>query len=360
MCHSKRCATDAPGRAEILIVEESEQLHGTVSRALRRHGFHCHLVRGALEARRALERSPHDVVLCDAAMSGGSGLEFVTYLRATFPRVAVVMLSTIGEIDLARSALELGVYGWVIKPLDAGQVLIAVTNALIRARLETQSTNYEQRLDNSVRQRTSELEAVVAALELSQDRLRYTADHDELTGLLNRRRFEEELARELARADRYSVRGAVLNLDVDNFKLVNDCFGHAAGDEVLRSVAAALAHRSRASDVVARVGGDEFGVLLRAVGASEARAVADQLLEAVHHALEAVADNPLRLTASIGVAIFEGLCTDRAELLLAADVAMYEAKNRGRDRVVVSMGAHGSLVAGGRAADDSAAHARRY
>ena len=92
-----------------------------------------------------------------------------------------------------------------------------------------------------------------------EERLRHMADHDQLTGLFNRRRFDEQLKRELARAGRYAENSAVLSLDVDNFKGINDSAGHAAGDAVLVHVARVLAERSRAADVVARLGGDEIG-----------------------------------------------------------------------------------------------------
>ncbi|MGB8877435.1 MAG: diguanylate cyclase, partial [Solirubrobacteraceae bacterium] len=110
-----------------------------------------------------------------------------------------------------------------------------------------------------------------------EERLRHMADHDQLSGLFNRRRFEEELKRELARAGRYAAdHSAVLSIDIDNFKGINDSTGHAAGDAVLAHVAGVLGHRSRASDVVARLGGDEFAVLLSSVGPDDARTAAEQ------------------------------------------------------------------------------------
>jgi len=93
-------------------------------------------------------------------------------------------------------------------------------------------------------------------------RLEYVVDHDFLTGLMNRRRFEEELTRETVRATRYGNSGAVLLLDIDNFKDINDTFGHRAGDDVLKGVAGLLRERLRDTDLIARVGGDEFAVLL--------------------------------------------------------------------------------------------------
>ena len=174
-----------------------------------------------------------------------------------------------------------------------------------------------------------------------EERLRHLADHDQLTGLYNRRRFEEELKRELARTGRYDSHGAVLSVDVDNFKSINDSAGHAAGDAVLIEVAALLMRRFRSSDVVGRLGGDEFAVLLPAVGVDEARAAAQDLLATIHNLGAVFGGKPLRVTVSVGVAAFESDDATASELLTGADLAMYAAKAQGRDRVVVYTASEG-------------------
>ena len=130
-----------------------------------------------------------------------------------------------------------------------------------------------------------------------EQRLRHLADHDQLTGLYNRRRFEEELKHELARAGRYHSHGAVLSIDIDNFKSINDSAGHAAGDAVLTEVASVLERRFRSSDVLARLGGDEFAVLLRAVEVDEARAAAENLLTAIHNSNAVFGGRAIQLLA---------------------------------------------------------------
>jgi diguanylate cyclase (GGDEF)-like protein/PAS domain S-box-containing protein len=177
-----------------------------------------------------------------------------------------------------------------------------------------------------------------------EQRLRHLADHDPLTNLVNRRRFEEELSLELTRAQRYESRGAVVCLDLDNFKLVNDTGGHAAGDALIIEVAAALVDRLRSTDMVARLGGDEFGVLLRSAGREEAQTAAAQLLDVLHKCAVVVEGQPHRATASIGVALFESQGAEADEVLVAADLAMYEAKARGHDRVVIYTLAEGHVA----------------
>jgi diguanylate cyclase (GGDEF)-like protein/PAS domain S-box-containing protein len=168
-----------------------------------------------------------------------------------------------------------------------------------------------------------------------EERLRHMADHDQLTGLLNRRRFDEQLKRELARAGRYAAHSAVLSIDIDNFKGINDSAGHAAGDAVLIQVARVLTNRFRSTDDLARLGGDEFAVLLSAVDVAEARAAAEDLLAEIRNSPATYGGKPFRISASIGVTAFESDDATAGEVLVNADLAMYAAKTAGRDRVVV-------------------------
>ena len=161
-------------------------------------------------------------------------------------------------------------------------------------------------------------------------RLEYVLNHDFLTGLLNRRQFELEVTKEAERAARYGVPGAVLLIDIDNFKDVNDTFGHRAGDDVLKGVAGLLKLRLRHTDLIARVGGDEFAALLTQTDAGRAQVVADEVVKALARETAVLADQSIHITASVGVAMFDGL-TD-VEVLAYADIAMYEAKETGRNR----------------------------
>ena len=171
-----------------------------------------------------------------------------------------------------------------------------------------------------------------------EGQLRYLADHDPLTGLFNRRRFAQELERELASARRYGSGGALLVIDLDNFKYMNDSAGHAAGDELIRVVASVLRKKLRSTDYLARLGGDEFAVLLPHASPDDATAVAKGLIEVIRTGVSLVTEHgPQRTSASIGVAPFRDLSqgTGAEEILIEADIAMYDAKEAGRDRFVV-------------------------
>jgi diguanylate cyclase (GGDEF)-like protein/PAS domain S-box-containing protein len=167
-----------------------------------------------------------------------------------------------------------------------------------------------------------------------ETQLKHLADHDALTELYNRRRFEEELTEYSDYAKRYKESGAVLLLDLDRFKYVNDTHGHKAGDEVIRAVGHALLSQLRQTDVVARLGGDEFAVLLKNVEREEAERVANQLLDIVKRR-ELPLQGRATMTTSIGIALFdEDVISEN--LLVNADLAMYEAKDAGGNRYEVA------------------------
>jgi diguanylate cyclase (GGDEF)-like protein/PAS domain S-box-containing protein len=180
--------------------------------------------------------------------------------------------------------------------------------------------------------------SVTQVLDISERRhfeeqLHYLADHDPLTGLYNRRRFETELERTLDQARARDGSAALLVLDLDGFKLVNDRFGHAVGDDLVTHIGGVLRQSVRKSDFVARLGGDEFAIILRDCSREQATEVAEKVLDAIRtRGVVATAAATARVTTSIGIAIFGPGCTVTAdELALGADGAMYEAKADGRN-----------------------------
>lgn len=164
----------------------------------------------------------------------------------------------------------------------------------------------------------------------NEARLLYLADHDPLTGCYNRRRFHEELERLLDASKRYGNKGALLYLDLDHFKYLNDTCGHQAGDNLLLLVVDELRKLLRSSDIIARLGGDEFAIAMQNVDESEATSAAER----INRQLESLVYPGLginhRISASIGIALFPRDGTDAKELLVNADIAMYQAKEQGR------------------------------
>lgn len=167
-----------------------------------------------------------------------------------------------------------------------------------------------------------------------EERLVQLANLDPLTGLLNRRRFNEEMESYLALARNFNLRGAVLLLDLDLFKYINDSLGHRAGDELLRRVSQLLRNQARETDIVARLGGDEFAFLLPYTG-TEASFIADRILDTLRHEQVLAGGRTLNVTGSIGITYFPDHGVTPEDLLAQADVAMYKAKEAGRNTYAV-------------------------
>jgi len=174
----------------------------------------------------------------------------------------------------------------------------------------------------------------VTAQKRAEDELRRMATHDQLTGLLNRGELRTRAIGEARRATRMGSPLSVAMLDIDHFKLVNDRFGHAAGDEALRHVALLLARNTRSYDLVGRWGGEEFLLLLPESSAAAAARIAERVRAAFVEEPFLLPDlTPYPLTVSLGVATLDRETLSVDELVARADAAMYEAKRAGRDRV---------------------------
>jgi diguanylate cyclase (GGDEF)-like protein/PAS domain S-box-containing protein len=178
--------------------------------------------------------------------------------------------------------------------------------------------------------------ADISATRLAEERLYRMAHHDPLTGLPNRQLMMDRLRIAIEQAKRHRSRMAILFIDLDKFKAINDSLGHAAGDELLRVVAARMQGCVRSVDTVARLGGDEFVVVLDAIGEREDVAgIAHKILEAVAQPIPLTgADTTITTSASIGIALFPEAAGSVDQLIRAADAAMYEAKSLGRDKFV--------------------------
>ncbi len=164
------------------------------------------------------------------------------------------------------------------------------------------------------------------------EKLAHMADHDPLTGLANRRRFDEMLQAHLQRCERYGPEGAVLLLDLDDFKEVNDTLGHDAGDELLVAVGLLLKAALRGSDVVARLGGDEFAILLPEADEAAAETVAQTIVEKLRAYTATLEGARRRVTASVGVVTMEAAAHQSMDVLALADMTMYDAKDAGRNQ----------------------------
>jgi two-component system CheB/CheR fusion protein len=170
----------------------------------------------------------------------------------------------------------------------------------------------------------------ISIVKESQKRIEYLATHDELTGLPNRALYMDRLKQALAKASRSKTQLAVMFVDVDNFKIINDSMGHDVGDLLIRQVAGRLSDCVRAGDTVARFGGDEFTILLENTRPAEISATASRIVNelSLPHVLE---ERKVHTTVSVGICVYPDDGTDIQTLLKNADVAMYRAKDNGKN-----------------------------
>ncbi|HEV7461929.1 MAG TPA: EAL domain-containing protein [Solirubrobacteraceae bacterium] len=253
------------------------------------------------EARRQVRELDAACVLLDLSLPDAVGLEAVTQMQAAAPDIPIVVLSGIEDESLALRAVAHGAQDYLIKG-RVDEVLIS----------------------RSIRYAIERKRAEVA--------LAHQALHDPLTGLPNRALFLDRLEQALARARRSPVGIAVLFLDLDRFKVVNDSLGHEAGDRLLVDVAHRLRDVVRPGDTVARFGGDEFTILCDVRGEHDAVLIAERVAAAVE-APFTLDDNEAFLTASLGIALTTEHEAARGEALIRdADAAMYRAKERGKSR----------------------------
>jgi diguanylate cyclase (GGDEF)-like protein len=180
-------------------------------------------------------------------------------------------------------------------------------------------------------------EVVLGALdraERTDTELRYLADHDSLTGLLNRRRFRAELDQYVSFSARYGGQGAVMIIDIDGLKAVNDALGHHGGDNLLRQVADVMRERVRTTDIVARLSGDEFAVLMPQTDIAGALQLGEDLRAQAAETAMPAPDGP-GATISVGITMFGGRGVGAEAVLVAADQAMYRAKEEGRNQIAL-------------------------
>jgi diguanylate cyclase (GGDEF)-like protein len=223
--------------------------------------------------------------------------------------------------------------------LTIGRLLRVSVDRLVDGAARFASGDRDHRIDVQVppelHRVAEEFNHMILRIRDSEAALADLARRDRLTGLLNRRAYDEAIADALARRQRLNEDVAILLLDIDHFKRINDTHGHVAGDEVLRAIAATVTAQVRQIDKVCRLGGEEFVVILQDANRSAAAIMAERIRGAIEHNPVPVDATPIAVTVSIGVANVDD-DGDAATLLERADAALYDAKQGGRNRVVIA------------------------
>lgn len=300
----------------VLIIDDSEAVREKIMKTLESRGLFSRFYQAedGLDGFKKLLASPVDIVLCDLEMPRMDGFKFLGMMKGR-PEVSdtpVIILTGNDDRELKVKGLDQGACDFITKPFDPEELV-----ARMRVHLKIKHLQDDLKRSNEL------------LLELSNT--------DHLTGLFNRRFLMESLDKEFQRSRRKDGQLALLMLDIDHFKRVNDTHGHLQGDVVLQKVAIHIQKELRSYDVAARYGGEEFVAVLPDTSLKEAFNVADRIRLSVQGMRFAGSLADERITVSLGVAMYPSpYYEDIDGLLRAADNALYQAKERGRNRVIVS------------------------
>lgn len=311
-----RVARDRP-RPRILIADDDTQVR-TVLRELLRHDYACRDVSSAEEALQLLGAEEFALVLSDITMGGLSGMDMLPRVAEIAPDTLVVMISAEQKIESAIRAMRTGAFDYITKPFILEHVEAAVFRALEHQRLRREKRRHEEYLEELLSQRTAELD--------------HASYHDQQTGLPNRVLFEDRLAQALTLDSGGADSSALLLLDLDGFKTINELLGYQVGDRLLREVAERLCDCVGESVTVARFGGDEFALLVpRVASARDAIRVAHQVREGLRPSFK-VKGHELYVRASIGISLSPGDGRDAETLLRHTGAALRRARQQGGNR----------------------------
>ena len=271
------------------------------------HGFEFEHADRLSKGLKILDRGETDVVLLDITLPDSQGLETFTKVYTHFPDVPILVMTNLDDETFAVKAVQEGAQDYLVK----GRVDSSLLVRSIRYAIERHRTLKE--------------------LKKAQLRMQHLALHDKLTNLPNRQLFLDILGKSVARAEREGKMVAVLFLDLDGFKRVNDDFGHMVGDLLLQSVAKRLKNCMRESDMVARVGGDEFVIIVDSIhSVKDVTKVSEKIVQEISR-IFLLEGKELFVTASIGISLYPHDSLGIESLVKNADFAMYIAKRQGKN-----------------------------
>ena len=297
----------------VLIVEDDREIREMVALMVRGMGYAIVTAATGREAIARLREQSADIVLLDLMMPEMDGFEFCRAVQSdpSLRDLHIIITSARDTLEDKVKGLELGAADYLTKPFS-------LTELQARIKVGERIVRYQK------------------TLQEQQSQLEHLAREDALTGLANRRRFEERAKEECLRAQRYHHPLSVLLADLDHFKSINDTYGHAFGDAVLKDIGQTLLRHCRTSDLCARHGGEEFAILLPETELIEAYKVAERLCAAVRNLVFTQPSGIMHVTVSFGAAsINHDRVQTLEELLEQADQALYAAKRNGRDRVEI-------------------------
>jgi len=329
----------------VLVVDDSKVIRTAIREILEIGNLQVMEACDGKEALKSISDNLPDLVLLDVVMPKIDGISVLKALRKKYSKVQlpIILVTSQGSPRDMVQALDLGANDYVTKPIDFDVLWARLSNQLMQKQASEYLRSAQYSLEKQIKERTAELKLSNEKLEkeievrlLTENKLQKQASFDELTGLPNRSLASDRLHHTLIKAKRYNLKPSVAFLDLDNFKYINDTFGHAAGDDLLREAARRLSECARKSDTVARLGGDEFLLILdddQTKGNHEEsgiRHVAERIIDSFSKPF-LIEGQELNITPSIGFAIYPKDGEDSNKLMRHADVAMYRSKNAGKN-----------------------------
>lgn len=309
----------------ILLVSNEQQVRICLSQILVKEGYKVDTTTNGTDAIFLYHQEVYPLVISDIALADMTGIELLKAVKSMDVDAQVIVTSNYASLDSVLQALRAGAYDYLVKPSESPfQVIAAVKRALGRIGLIRENERLLQ-----------QLKLKTQALEQANTMLQNYAINDGLTGLYNRRHFQDCLSSEIDLCERYADCFALLFMDLDHFKTYNDINGHLEGDALLQSLASLFSRAFRKTDTVARYGGDEFAVILHRTTMAQALQIGEKVCQQVaEHPFKGLACLPeKKITISVGCAVYPYDGTTNDELLRLADQALYRVKNNGRGQV---------------------------
>lgn len=303
---SNRIKTD---KIRVLVVDDETSVRTLLSEVLQGQGYEVVSASSGEEAVELAKKSPFEIVITDMRMPGISGVEVIQHVKNLNNDCCIIVITAYASVESAVEAIRRGAYDYITKPFNIATMRIIVDRAAER-----------QRLLKDARQK---------------DKFEQLAILDTLTDLFNKRYFEEVLEKEIIRAKRYRLQLGLLMVDIDDFKTVNDTFGHLTGDRVLQKLGGLLSNAIRRADVAARYGGDEFVVIATQSAKEDAYDLGKRLRRLVEQT-NLVEGTDRKITVSVGISSYPADAEEKTKLVELADKMLYEAKRLGKNRVCLT------------------------
>lgn len=313
-----------------IVVDDEPVIKDIVTTLLDLNGYAVSAFEDSLEALENAKKVKYNVIISDYYMPRMNGIDLIQKIKETNPYIASILITGVGSERTVIEAFTKGnVNNYVIKPFNNSELLRIIRLAIREQEIKIKEDKFQDKFKEQLKKATKRLNE-------KNKLLRTLSITDSLSGLYNHRYFQKRMKEEFLRAKRYDLPLSCLMIDIDDFKKVNDTYGHQVGDRTIVEFAGILNSSIRTIDIAARYGGEEFAVLLPQIEIEGAKNVAERFRKNVESHAFLRTDKSFNITASIGVASYpnDDMKSDE-DLLKIADNSLYRAKNIGKNKVVV-------------------------